>query len=226
LSAVERAVTRPADNAMRIDFISDFTCPWCAIGLAGLEDAIQRLRDELSVELKIQPFELNPDLPPEGEDLADYAARKYGAAPQELAARQSLVRERAAAAGLRFPPRTRVWNTFDAHRLMQWAGIEGFELELTRALLSAYHVHGENPGSRAVLLRAAGQVGLDIARANALLAGNEFAEEVHATVHHWKSLGIHSVPSIVIDGRHLIQGAQPAELLERALRKVARAAAA
>ena len=211
---------------MKVDFVSDFTCPWCAIGLAVLDQAIHQLRDELCVELRMQPFELNPDIPPTGEDLADYVARKYGAGPDELAARQEFVRERAAAVGLRFPPRTRVWNTFDAHRLVHWAGIEGVALELTKALLSAYHVQGENPGSHAVLLRAAERVGLAPARADAVLAGHEFAAEVRSQVQGWQSLGIQSVPSIVIDGRHLIQGAQSADVIVRALRETARATTA
>ena len=112
----------PARDPMKLDFVSDVTCPWCAIGLAALEQAIARLDRETRVELTLQPFELNPDLPPEGEAIVDYAARKYGATPQEVAERQAVIRGRAAEVGLQFIARTRVWNTFDAHRLLHWAG--------------------------------------------------------------------------------------------------------
>lgn len=211
---------------MKIDFVSDVTCPWCAIGLASLEQAIARLGDEVPIELHLQPFELNPDMPPEGEDIAHYATRKYGASAEELTARQALIRQRAAEVGLQFGTRTRVWNTFDAHRLLHWAGLEGRPLELKRALLAAYHERGENPGSHKVLLRAAGETGLDVERARAVLERNEFADEVRARIRHWQALGIHAVPSVIVADRHLIQGGQPVEVFEQALREIATAAAA
>jgi predicted DsbA family dithiol-disulfide isomerase len=211
---------------MKIDFVSDVTCPWCAIGLAALEQAIARLGSEVQVELRLQPFELNPGMPAGGEDLAHYVTRKYGASPAELATRQALIRQRAAEVGLHFGPRTRVWNTFDAHRLLHWSGLEGRQLELKRELLNAYHGRGESPGSPEVLLRAARAAGLDVERAREVLERNEFADEVRAQIRHWESLGIHSVPSVIIDGRHLIQGGQPVDVFERALREIAAVSAA
>lgn len=211
---------------MKIDFVSDVTCPWCAIGLASLEQAIALLGDAVQIDLRMQPFELNPDMAAEGEDLASYLQRKYGVTADELAGRQEAIRQRAAEAGLRFGARARVWNTFDAHRLLHWAGLEGRQRELKRALLSAYHERGENPGSHGVLLRAAAEAGLDAARARAVLEGGEFADEVRAAIRHWQSLGIHAVPSVIVDDRHLIQGGQPVEVFEQALREIAGAAAA
>jgi predicted DsbA family dithiol-disulfide isomerase len=214
---------------MKVDFVSDVTCPWCAIGLASLEQAIARLGDEIEVELHLQPFELNPDMPPGGEDLAHYAARKYGSTAEELAARQSLIRQRAAAAGLQFGERKRVFNTFDAHRLLHWAGTTAGprrQLALKRALLDKYHARGESPSSHEVLLRAASDAGLDVEHAGAVLAGNDYADEVRARIEHWRSLGIGSVPSIVIDRRYLIQGGEPVEVFEQALRQIAAQAAA
>lgn len=206
---------------MKVDFVSDVTCPWCAIGLAALEQAIARLDGEVKVELRLQPFELNPGMPSGGEDLAHYVTRKYGASAAELAARQTLIRQRAAEVGLHFGPRTRVWNTFDAHRLLHWAGLEGRQLELKRELLAAYHGRGENPGSHEVLLRAAHAAGLDIERAREVLERNEYADAVRARIRHWESLGIRSVPSVIVDNRYLIQGGQPVEEFERALREIA-----
>ena len=206
---------------LRIDFVSDVTCPWCAIGLRALEQAIACLGDAVPVELHLQPFELNPGMARDGEPIADYAARKHGASADALAARQALIRQRGAEVGFAFATRTHVYNTFDAHRLLHWAGLEGKALDLKRALLVAYHGRGENPALHDVLLRAAGEVSLDVERAREVLASAAYAEEVHDSVRYWQRLGIDSVPSVVIDGRYLIQGGQAVEGFERALRQIA-----
>jgi predicted DsbA family dithiol-disulfide isomerase len=211
---------------LKIQFVSDVTCPWCAIGLAGLERAIEALEPDHAVELHIEPFELNPGLPPEGQDIAEYVALKYGATRDELAQRQALIRARAAAAGLDFAVRTRIWNTFDAHRLLHWAALQGRALELKRALLDAYHGRAENPAAHDVLLRVAESVGLDVARARAILVGDAYAAEVRARIDRWQAIGIASVPSVVVDDRYLIQGGQTAETYESALREIASQAAA
>jgi predicted DsbA family dithiol-disulfide isomerase len=210
---------------MKIDFVSDVACPWCAVGLNALEEALRRIGPELQVQLQFQPFELNPQMPPEGEDTLQHLARKYGASPEQLAATREALHQRGAEVGFRFGERPRIWNTFDAHRLLHWAGLEGAERQraLKHALLAAYHTHAQNPADPDVLLRLCAEVGLDAERARAILAGDEFAGEVRATERHWQSLGIHSVPSVVIDGRHLIQGGQPPEAFERALRQLAAA---
>ena len=206
---------------MKLQFVSDVACPWCAIGLNSLEIALKRIGDDAAVDLEVEPFELNPDMPPEGEDVLEYVARKYGSSAPELAARNALIRERGAAVGFTFGQRTRIWNTFDAHRLLHWAGFEGRKRELKHALLAAYHTRGENPGSREVLLRVATEVGLDVERARVVLDSGEYGAEVRERIRHWQQLGIHSVPSIVVDGRYLIQGGQPPEVFEQALRQLA-----
>ena len=206
---------------MRIDFVSDVTCPWCAIGFTALERALERLGGEVPVELHLQPFELNPGMPPEGEDIVHYMGRKYGLTAEQVAERRAVIRERGAAVGFDFGPRTHVWNTFDAHRLLHWAGLEGRGRELKRALLAAYHGRGENPGSHEVLLRLAGEAGLDAGRASDVLEGGGFAAEVRGQERHWQRLGIRSVPSVIVERRHLIQGGQPVEVFENALREIA-----
>ena len=206
---------------MRIDFVSDVTCPWCAIGFTALEKALERLGSEVPVELHLQPFQLNPGMPPEGTDVVSYMARKYGRTPEQVAERQAFIRDRGAEVGFAFGPRTRTWNTFDAHRLLHWAGIEGRQVELKRALLAAYHTRGENPGDHHVLLRLAGEAGLDVERARAVLESGEFEAEVREQERRFRALGIDSVPSVIVDGRHLIQGGQPVEVLENALREIA-----
>ena len=209
------------NTPLRIDFISDVTCPWCAIGLRSLEQAIARLGDAVPVALHLQAFELNPGIAHEGEPIADYAARKYGVGGDALAARQSMIRERGLEVGYDFRLRTHVYNTFDAHRLLYWAGLEGKALDLKRALLVAYHCRGDNPARHDVLLDAAAEVGLDVGRAREVLASDVYAAEVRASVRRWQELGIDSVPSVIVNERHLIQGGQTVETYERALRHIA-----
>jgi predicted DsbA family dithiol-disulfide isomerase len=209
---------------MKIDFVSDVACPWCAVGLYSLEEALRRVGPELKVELHFQPFELNPQMPPEGEDTVEHLARKYGASPEKLAQTREMLRQRGAELGFTFGERPRIWNTFDAHRLLHWAGLEGKQRELKHALLTAYHTHAQNPGSTDVLLQLCADVGLDVERARAILAGDEFADEVRENERHWQSLGIQAVPSVIINDQHLIQGGQPPEAFERALRQLAAAA--
>jgi predicted DsbA family dithiol-disulfide isomerase len=206
---------------MKIDFVSDIACPWCAVGLNSLERALERLGDEVSVQLHFQPFELNPQMPPEGEDTVQHLSRKYGLAPDQLAKNREALRERGASVGFTFGERPRIWNTFDAHRLLHWAGLNGKQRELKHALLRAYHGLGENPGAHDVLLRLAGEVGLDQEAAREVLASGRYAEEVRAAERYWQELGIHSVPSVIVNDRHLIQGGQPPEVFEQALRQLA-----
>ena len=212
-------------RSLKIDFVSDVACPWCAVGLNALEEALRRIGPELQVALQFQPFELNPQMPPEGEDTIEHLARKYGASPERLAATREMLRQRGAEVGFTFGERPRIWNTFDAHRLLHWAGLEdqARQRALKHALLKAYHTEARNPGDIDVLLALCAEVGLDVERARAILAGDEFAEAVRERERHWQSLGIHSVPSVIIDERHLIQGGQPPEAFERALRQLAAA---
>lgn len=212
---------------MRIDFVSDIACPWCAVGLNSLEQALQRLGSEVTVELHFQPFELNPAMPAEGEDTVEHLSAKYGIDAAQIARNQAAIRERGAQVGFRFGQRVRIWNTFDAHRLLHWAGVEGppgAQRALKHALLQAYHGEGRNPGDRAVLLEAAQAAGLDAARAAEVLDGGLFVHEVRAAQARWRQAGIRSVPSVVIDERHLVQGGQPPEVFEQALRQIAAAA--
>ncbi len=206
---------------MKIDFISDVACPWCAVGLWSLDEALKRLDGSIPVELHFQPFELNPAMAAEGEDAAEHLTKKYGMPPEQLAKNRAAIRERGAAVGFAFGERPRVWNTFDAHRLIHWAGLEGKQHEMKRALLTAYHTNAENPGARDVLVRIAGELGLDVERAKAILDSDEYTAEVRESERRWQQLGIHSVPAVVIDDRHLISGGQPPEVFERALAQIA-----
>ena len=209
--------------ALRIDFVSDVSCPWCAIGLNALEQALAKLEGEVRAEIHLQPFELNPQLPPEGEDTTEHLVRKYGSSAQQLAANREMIRERGAALGFTFnlDRRTRVYNTFDAHRLLHWAELEGRHLQLKQALLKAYFTDGEDVSAHATLVRVAGEVGLDTVRARELLASDEYANEVRTQEQFYLDHGIGSVPATIINGRHLISGGQPPEAFEQALRQIA-----
>jgi predicted DsbA family dithiol-disulfide isomerase len=206
---------------MKIDFVSDIACPWCAVGLSSLEIALQRLGGSVPVQLHFQPFELNPGMAPAGEDAMEHLARKYGASPQQLAGSRQALRERGAAVGFAFGERARVWNTFDAHRLLHWAGLEGRQRELKHALLRAYHTLGENPGAPEVLLRCAVEAGLDPDEAQQVITSDHYAQDVREAEAYYHELGIHSVPAIIINDRHLISGGQPPEVFEEALRAIA-----
>jgi predicted DsbA family dithiol-disulfide isomerase len=208
---------------MRIDFVSDVACPWCAVGLNALEVALARIGPELDVELHFQPFELNPTMPAEGADAAQYLQAKYGMDAEQLAANRRVIRERGAAVGFEFGDRPHVWNTFQAHRLLHWAGLQSAQAQraLKHALLAAYHGQARNPGDTEVLVELALQAGLDGAQAREVLLSGAYAEEVRAAERQWQAAGIRSVPAIVIEQRHLISGGQPPEVFEQVLRQIA-----
>jgi predicted DsbA family dithiol-disulfide isomerase len=210
------------DRPVDIAFVSDVACPWCAIGLASLDQALARAGKDVQAKVRVEPFELNPDMGPEGAELVTYIGRKYGRTPEQIAQVQAMIRERGAAVGFAFGPRKHVWNTLDAHRLLHWAGLEGRELELKRALLRAYHGEGRNPAAPDVLVELAGAVGLDPARAKAIVESREFEPEVRERERYWLERGVSGVPFVVVNGKYAIEGAQPPEAYEEALRQIAR----
>jgi predicted DsbA family dithiol-disulfide isomerase len=216
-------------TTLKIDLVSDVACPWCAVGLASLETALQRLAGEIEVQLRLEPFELNPQMGPEGQDIDEHLAQKYGSTPEQRAANWEQLRQRGEAVGFSFRPagRGRVWNTFDAHRLLHWAGLQSdaAQVALKKALLGAYFTEGRNVSDAEVLLDAVRAAGLDAEAAAAVLRDGLYADEVRAREQHWQSLGIRVVPSFVIQDRHLLQGGQPPELFEQALRQLAAQAA-
>jgi predicted DsbA family dithiol-disulfide isomerase len=208
---------------LRIDFVSDISCPWCVIGLKSLEQALDNASDALGADLHFHPFELNPQMAPEGEDIGEHLARKYGATEEQGARTREMIRQRGAEVGFEFAmeKRSRIYNTFDAHRLLHWAELVGRQRELKLALFEAYFTKGENPGSHEVLTRVAAEVGLDATEAAEVLATGAYEEEVREQEAFFQRQGITGVPAIIINQRHLISGGQPAEVFERALRQIA-----
>lgn len=210
---------------LRIDFVSDVVCPWCAIGLASLEQALERVRDEVRAEIHFRPFELNPQIDPEGEDIAEHLQKKYGMSAAQLAESQAAIRQRGAALGFTFDMdrRSRTYNTFDAHRLLHWAGLEDKQRALKHALLRAYFTEGQDVSNRETLARVAASVGLSADRAQAILASDEYADVVRMEEQFFLTHGIQAVPAVIIEQRHLISGGQPVEVFENALRQIAMA---
>ncbi len=210
---------------LRIDFVSDVVCPWCAVGLASLEQALRQLQGEVEAEIHVQPFELDPNTPADGVDVADNLKRKYGMSDAQLAENQERIRVRGAELGFSFDfnARSRTWNTFDAHRLLHWAAVEApqRQLPLKRALLVANFSEGRNIGDHPVLAAIAADVGLDARRAQAILASGTYAAEVREAEQFFQRNGITGVPAVIIEQQHLISGGQPVEVFERALREIA-----
>ena len=209
-------------SKMKIDFVSDVSCPWCVIGLKSLETALGRLADQVAAEIHFQPFELNPQMPAQGQDIDEHLAQKYGSTSEQSQRNREAIRARGAELGFTFgmANRSRIYNTFDAHRLLHWADNEGLQLALKEALFAAYFTHGENPSSHTVLTRIAGEVGLSTRRAEEILASDEYASDVREREKFYLDQGIHAVPAVIINDRHLISGGQPAEVFEQALRKI------
>jgi predicted DsbA family dithiol-disulfide isomerase len=210
---------------VKIDFVSDVACPWCAIGLAALERAMANVGGDLQVELHFQPFELNPDMGPQGESIADHLAKKYGLSAEQLAQNGEALRQRGEALGVRIDlqKRDRIYNTFDAHRLLHWAGELGAtqQLALKRALLQAYHGEGRNVSDHDTLVAIAADAGLDAAEARRILDTDTYAAQVREREHFYQQHGIRAVPSVIFNDRHLVQGGQPPETFEQALRQLA-----
>ncbi len=208
---------------LKIDFVSDVSCPWCAIGLKSLQQAAARLNGEVELDMHFQPFELNPNMPREGQDITEHLTQKYGSTPEQMAGAREMIRARGADLGFIFDMglRGRIYNTFDAHRLLHWAEAEGKQLALKEALFKAYFTEGKNPGDNAVLKQAAQDVGLDAERAGQILASDEYAALVRDKESFYQSNGIHAVPAVIVNERHLIQGGQPVEAFEQALRQIA-----
>ena len=211
---------------LRIDFVSDVSCPWCAVGLKALQQAIAAVEDDIAVELHFQPFELNPQMPPEGQDTAEHLTQKYGSTAAQLAQNRETLRERGTEVGFQFNQRSRVYNTFDAHRLLHWAGEQGgaAELALKHALLKAYFTDDRDVSSHDVLLQCAAVAGLDPAGAGQVLASDLYAAQVRQQQRQYQQRGITAVPSVIINQEHLLQGAQPTAFFEQALRQIASAA--
>ena len=216
-------------TTLKIDFVSDIACPWCAVGLFSLQKALDRLQGEVRADLHFQPFELNPDKGPGGQDLGEHLTEKYGSTPEQQAQIRQTIAARGAEVGFAFAPdgRGRVYNTFDAHRLLAWAetqeGVEGEAAQhrLKKALLTAYQGRAERIEDPEVLLAVVAEAGLDPVAARQVLASGAYADEVRELEGLYQRSGIRSVPAVIINDQYLISGGQPVEVFEQSLRQIA-----
>lgn len=209
--------------ALDIDFVSDIACPWCAVGLASLNEALRRTAGEVTAQIRFQPFELNPGMPPGGQNIDEHIAEKYGSGAHQLAETRKVLRDRAASVGfaMNSSSASRIYNTFDAHRLLHWAGTLGRQLPLKQALFEANFTRDADVSDRAVLTAAATAAGLDAEATSEVLLSGRYATEVREAEQLWQSRGIRSVPGVVINGKWLISGGQTPEVFEQALRQIA-----
>lgn len=217
-------------TALKIDFVSDVSCPWCVIGLRALDQALANVKAEISADIHFQPFELNPQMGASGQEITEHITQKYGITPAQADANRENIRARGAELGFKFAMatdagggRSRIYNTFDAHRLLHWAETVSLDKQkaLKEALFAAYFTDGQSPASHDVLVRVAGEVGLDAAQAKAVLSSDQYAAEVREQAQFYIGQGIRSVPAVIINDRHLISGGQPVEVFEQALRQIA-----
>jgi predicted DsbA family dithiol-disulfide isomerase len=212
-------------HKLKIDFVSDIVCPWCAIGLGGLEKALDNLRGEIEADIVVQPFELNPAMPKGGESTLERLVEKYGMSPDQIRAGRERVRQRAAEIGfvMNSSDASRIYNTFDAHRLLAWAKEKGRQLELKRQLFVVNFTDQADLDDPETLVKAAAVAGLDAAEARAVLESDLYADQVRSEQSFWRSRGIDSVPAVVVEGRYLISGGQPVSEFERQLRAISEA---
>ena len=217
-------------TSLKIDFVSDVSCPWCVVGLRALDQALERVKADIHADIHFQPFELNPNMAAEGQDITEHITKKYGITPAQAEANRENIRQRGADVGFVFNGtnaagggRSRIYNTFDAHRLLHWAELENLDTQkaLKEALFTAYFTEGQSPGSHEVLARLAGDVGLNADRAREILASDVYAAEVREREQFYTLQGIRSVPAVIINDKHLISGGQPVEVFENALRQIA-----
>ncbi len=214
---------------LKIDFVSDIACPWCAVGLFALEKALERLEGEVQADIRFHPFELNPHMGPGGQDLGEHLTQKYGSTAAPPAKIRETINARGAEVGFAFAPggRGRVYNTFDAHRLLTWAETqedvegEGAQRRLKKALLAAYQGRAERIEDHEVLLAVVAGAGLNVEAAREVLVSGAYGEQVRAAEELYQRSGIQSVPAIIINDQYLISGGQPVDIFEDSLRQIA-----
>lgn len=216
---------------LTIDIWSDVMCPWCLVGWGNLRQALDRLDGEIAADIRWHAFELNPDMPPEGEERTAHIARKYGRTLEQSKEVQGQMRSAAQSAGVSLDyegeepaPDAMMWNTFEAHKLLTWAGeTHGYERQtaLELALFTAHFNQRRRIGERVVLLDIAEETGFDRAAAESALDSEEIARKTRAEERAAWDLNISGVPAMVLAGKFLIPGAQPPEAYVDALRRVA-----
>jgi predicted DsbA family dithiol-disulfide isomerase len=208
---------------LKIDIVSDVSCPWCIIGYQALNQALTNLAADIEADITWQPFELNPNMPAEGQEITEHITQKYGISVAQSDQNRAAIKERGLAVGYEFGNRGggRIYNTFDAHRLLHWACEQGKQTELKLALFDLYFQQNGNPSDHQQLLAVVNTLGLDVTQAQQVLESDKYSAEVRKQQQHYQAAGVSSVPAVIVNNKHLISGGQPVEIFEQALKKIA-----
>ena len=208
---------------LEIDIVSDVVCPWCIIGFRQLQTALSRLPGRFEPTIRWHPFELNPDMPPGGEDVREHIARKYGSTRAQSDAARERLHSLGESLGIRFDwfEGMRIVNTFRAHQLLAWAAGTGQQTELKLALFEAYFSRREDVSDPELLATVAARAGLSAGQAAEVLAEGRFAAAVRAEERTWLERDIHAVPAFIFNQRAFVPGAQDAAVFERVLLRLA-----
>lgn len=218
-------------NTLNIEIVSDVVCPWCAVGYAHLQQALQEVSsDGISADIQWRAFELNPHMGKQGQEINEHLMEKYGSTEAQLAANKQRLVELGNAAGVdfKFGERSRIYNTFDCHKLLHWAAdaaptdaSETTQTQLKQALFKAYFTDGQDISDRSVLLDAAESVGLDREQAKEVLESDAMEQAVRDEQAQFQSMGISAVPAFIINHQYLISGGQAVETFKQALAEIA-----
>lgn len=208
---------------LKIDIVSDISCPWCIIGYQALNQALSNLAPDIQADITWQPFELNPQMPKEGQDITEHITEKYGITVEQSEQNREAIRERGLSVGYKFGNRGggRIYNTFDAHRLLHWAYELGKQTELKLALFDLYFQQSGDPSEHRQLLTVVESIGLDGAEAKHILDSDKYTADVRKQQQFYQAAGVSSVPAVIINDKHLISGGQPTETFEQALKQIA-----
>jgi predicted DsbA family dithiol-disulfide isomerase len=195
---------------LKIDIVSDVSCPWCIIGYQALNQALSNLAPDIQADITWKPFE-------------EHITQKYGITVEQSEQNRGAIRERGLSVGYEFGNRGggRIYNTFDAHRLLHWAHELGKQTKLKLALFDLYFQQSGNPSDHQQLLSVVENIGLDVAEAKQILDSDKYSADVRKQQQHYQSAGVSSVPAVIVNDKHLISGGQPSEIFEQALKKIA-----
>lgn len=195
-------------SSLRIDIVSDVMCPWCIIGYRQLAQALEA--SDVAHEVHWHPFELNPEMPPEGQNVREHVAEKYGSTAEQSEQSRQQMTKLGSELGFdfSFTEDMRMHNTFNTHQLLHWADKQGCKNDLKMALFTAHFTDGRDLSDIAVLVDVATEIGLDPTEGLAVLEDQRFASEVRQEQSFWIQQGIRGVPAVVFDRQHLVTGAQ------------------
>lgn len=214
--------------ALKVDIVSDVVCPWCVIGYKQFEKALATMPSRFDVSVHWRPFELNPQMPAEGQDLREHIAQKYGSSAQQSQQARARLSSIGESLGFHFDyyEGMRVVNTFQAHQLLHWAQEQGMQTALKMALFKAFFSERQDVSDHQVLVGAAGGVGLSESAAREVLTSGRYADAVREDQRWWLDREIHAVPAFIFNDKYSVLGAQEADTFVRVLTKLEAKAAA